>query len=455
MKTSLLVAAALAALFAIPLMAQGDGDLTFDLPLADPPRDDRPPTVPGPDGGPPYRVPADPTLGLAAPAVAGESTWGREGETLHQIAARVYGDERYWFLVYRTNQDVLDDFLDPIVDIHGRLMRPLLLRMPPHPRRRIHQQGGRWVIRAIPGDTFQSIALASYGSSHYWRAVYEANRSRIPSPTDPFAIFGATEAGEKILEVPSGSTPSSVPATLPTASAQGAAGAIVPKGFDPGGGRGVPIPLGQLDVGSAADIGPAQAEAILRGLGHIRPGESMEAGLAKLHRGYTYRRGGGSLDDDARGWLMRELTLYREALARWSAYPEVSMRRTPHLLQAFIDEASRHMSHVPASLRVPLLRSMMVQESSLVHWRGYRPVVGGAGEVGLGQFMPATARGLGINPYDPRENVIGIALYIDKLTVARGGSVEAALASYNGGVRPPPQSWRYARSVLARAGQMG
>ena len=35
-----------------------------------------------------------------------------------------------------------------------------------------------------------------------------------------------------------------------------------------------------------------------------------------------------------------------------------------------------------------------------------------AGAIGLGQLMPATARGLGVDPYDPVQNLEGAAKYL-------------------------------------------
>jgi hypothetical protein len=64
---------------------------------------------------------------------------------------------------------------------------------------------------------------------------------------------------------------------------------------------------------------------------------------------------------------------------------------------------------------------------------GYNPnATSSAGATGLMQFMPATARGMGIDPSDPAQAIDGAARYL-KGQMNRFGSVELALAAYNAG----------------------
>ena len=85
--------------------------------------------------------------------------------------------------------------------------------------------------------------------------------------------------------------------------------------------------------------------------------------------------------------------------------------------------------------------------------------VSSAGAQGLMQFMPATARGLGVDPMNPSSAVDGAARYLADLT-RQFGSTELGLAAYNagpgtvrrhGGIPPYPETQNYVRAVLSKA----
>ncbi|WP_346621838.1 transglycosylase SLT domain-containing protein [Blastococcus montanus] len=101
-----------------------------------------------------------------------------------------------------------------------------------------------------------------------------------------------------------------------------------------------------------------------------------------------------------------------------------------------------------------LLAAVAKQESNF-----NSSAVSPAGAQGLMQFMPATARGLGVNPLDPGSAVDGAAKYLSTLA-EQFGSTELALAAYNagpgtvrryGGVPPFPETQHYVRSVMSKA----
>ena len=65
---------------------------------------------------------------------------------------------------------------------------------------------------------------------------------------------------------------------------------------------------------------------------------------------------------------------------------------------------------------------------------GFNPnEVSGAGAVGIAQFLPSTAAGLGINPWDPIQALRGAAQLMASYTHKYGGDYAKALAAYNAG----------------------
>jgi soluble lytic murein transglycosylase-like protein len=64
---------------------------------------------------------------------------------------------------------------------------------------------------------------------------------------------------------------------------------------------------------------------------------------------------------------------------------------------------------------------------------GFNPdAVSSAGAIGIAQFMPATAQGLGINPYDPVQSLSGAASIMARYYV-KYQDYSKALAAYNAG----------------------
>jgi hypothetical protein len=103
----------------------------------------------------------------------------------------------------------------------------------------------------------------------------------------------------------------------------------------------------------------------------------------------------------------------------------------------------------------PALLAAVAKQESGFDTRAVSP----AGAQGLMQFMPATAKGLGVNALDPGSAIDGAAKYLSGLT-KQFGSTELALAAYNsgpgtvsryGGIPPYPETQNYVRSVMSKA----
>ena len=99
--------------------------------------------------------------------------------------------------------------------------------------------------------------------------------------------------------------------------------------------------------------------------------------------------------------------------------------RLPLAGQDWIDEIEN--AATAAGLDPRLLAAMVWQESGFA-----TDAISRSGAIGLTQLMPATAAGLGVDPFDPVENLDGGARYL-AWTIEEFGSLELGLAAYNAG----------------------
>jgi hypothetical protein len=210
------------------------------------------------------------------------------------------------------------------------------------------------------------------------------------------------------------------------------------------------VPALRLSINSASDVTRQNAEQMLRAMGFINSRRDFNDALKGLSISCTYSRSNNSFDADMKQYIFENWQLYKQALAKYSNMSEISERKTPELYERWIESAADRLTSLGTRReRVALMKSLMTQESGRTQWKNYVPVVSGAGAIGTGQFLYATAKDVGINPFDPKENIEGIAIYMNRLIRSKG-SLRKALACYNGGNNPPAESYGYAASIMGR-----
>lgn len=98
--------------------------------------------------------------------------------------------------------------------------------------------------------------------------------------------------------------------------------------------------------------------------------------------------------------------------------------------QGFLSDLDSELSSLAQRHDVPaaLVRAMVAAESG-----GNARAVSSAGAIGLMQLMPATAAALGVDPWQPHENLSGGIRYIAELLHAYGKNARLALIAYNAG----------------------
>lgn len=130
------------------------------------------------------------------------------------------------------------------------------------------------------------------------------------------------------------------------------------------------------------------------------------------------------------------------------------------------EEARRQLFEIPtsgsfrAAARAAALKyqipTAMFEKLVTVESNWKPKAVSRAGAIGLAQLMPATARKLGVDPWDPRQNLEGGARYLSQ-QYRRFRTWRLALAAYNagpeavakyGGVPPYRETQAYVKKIL-------
>lgn len=128
--------------------------------------------------------------------------------------------------------------------------------------------------------------------------------------------------------------------------------------------------------------------------------------------------------------------------------PQFPMTMHPVLL-GYLNETATRFNVSPA-----LVQAVAWQES-----RFRSNAISPKGAIGIMQLMPATARQLGVNPHDPRQNIYGGVAYLSMLLTRFNGDTRLALAAYNAGpeavaqyrgIPPFRETQNYVTSIAAR-----
>lgn len=128
---------------------------------------------------------------------------------------------------------------------------------------------------------------------------------------------------------------------------------------------------------------------------------------------------------------------------------------TPKEYIPIIDQAAQQTGMPTALLSALLAHESMRWNTDVIHGDLNSPV----GAQGIGQFMPATAKGLGIDPLDPNQAIPAAAKYFMS-HYNKYGRPDYALAGYNaggaavnqyGGVPPYPETQNYVKNILRDA----
>jgi Transglycosylase SLT domain len=165
-------------------------------------------------------------------------------------------------------------------------------------------------------------------------------------------------------------------------------------------------------------------------------------GAATTYKGPTIFTGSGTAPIAAAATM--------GGIATPSVTPDPRFPMTMHpVLVGYLNEAATRFNVDPA-----LVQAVAWQESKF-----RSDVVSPKGAIGIMQLMPATARQLGVNPNDPRQNIYGGVAYLSMLLTRFNGDTRLALAAYNAGpeavaqyrgIPPFRETQNYVKSIAER-----
>lgn len=175
---------------------------------------------------------------------------------------------------------------------------------------------------------------------------------------------------------------------------------------------------------------PSGEVALWLGAAYAQAGNPEEARVAFIRASHSPKPQTVLL---ARQWL-RVASVHKDAVLagepNLDAYEFVIRWYNPRLESAQVEAIARSVLHYSGAYHVDprLVMALIIVES------GFQPDVRSpAGAYGLGQLMPETSQGMGINPADPVGNVYGTVRVLRADLDRFGGDPQLALAAYNAG----------------------
>jgi soluble lytic murein transglycosylase-like protein len=122
------------------------------------------------------------------------------------------------------------------------------------------------------------------------------------------------------------------------------------------------------------------------------------------------------------------------------------------------DRVRRYDMHIREAARLYVLPEEFIRAVMHVESNFYKEAVSSKGAIGLMQLMPGTASEMGVvDPFDPRQNVLGGARFLRVLANRFGGDLMLTVAAYNagqgavekyGGIPPYAETRQYVQAVL-------
>ncbi len=155
----------------------------------------------------------------------------------------------------------------------------------------------------------------------------------------------------------------------------------------------------------------------------------------------------GQLDEKTKEKLKDNLKQMKEALEKWGHRTELSKNTLP--LNEMLKDASKFVTNLPPSQNKngatlsakDLLDKLTFAESSHIqkYKNGFK-VNQISSSIGFGQLMPYTAKELGVNPYDPQDNLKGCSKllssnfkFLSKYSKDNNELLSKGIAAYNCG----------------------